>query len=119
MTARCSCFVFVAPPVLPDRGQETLSWKFREGDVLKYTTEQTTTLNFKVMGKERKQKRAQSMTYTWTIKGVSADGDADITHRIDRVTMKIECTTLHAVRIRLEHARQPTFPSRLKAEVSS
>ena len=28
---------------LPDaRGQETLRWKFREGDVLKYTTEQTT-----------------------------------------------------------------------------
>jgi hypothetical protein len=71
-------------------GQETLSWKFRDGDVLKYTTEQTTTLSFKVMGKERKQKRAQNVTYTWTIKGVSEAGDADITQRIERLFMKVE-----------------------------
>ena len=30
------------------------------------------------------------MTYTWSIKGVSPDGVADITQRIERVTMKIE-----------------------------
>jgi hypothetical protein len=71
-------------------GQETLSWKFREGDVLKYTTAQTTALNFKVMGKERKQKRTQTVTYTWSIKGVSETGVADITHRIERVVMKLE-----------------------------
>ncbi len=72
------------------QGQETLSWKFREGDVLRYTTEQTTMLSFKAMGKERKQKRAQGVTYTWSIKGVSPEGVADITQRIERVTMKIE-----------------------------
>jgi Family of unknown function (DUF6263) len=71
-------------------GQETLRWKFREGDVLRYTTEQTTTLSFKAMGKERKQKRAQSVTFTWSINGVSPDGVALITQRIERVTMKIE-----------------------------
>ena len=88
------------------QGQDTLSWKFREGDVLRYMTEQTTMLNFKAMGRERKQKRAQSVTYTWSIKGVSPEGVADITQRIERVTMKIERATLHGVRIRLEHASQ-------------
>jgi hypothetical protein len=71
-------------------GQETLTWKFREGDVLNYTNEQTTLLVAKVMGKERKMKRAQSVTYTWSVKGVSEAGVADITQRIERVTMKIE-----------------------------
>jgi hypothetical protein len=83
-------FVMSAAGLADARGQETLSWKFREGDVLKYTTEQTTMLNFKVSGRERKQKRTQSVTYTWSIKGVADSGDADITHRIERVTMKLE-----------------------------
>jgi hypothetical protein len=79
-----------AAGLCPVQGQETLSWRFREGDVLRYTTEQTTMLSFKAMGKERKQKRAQSVTYTWTIKAVTSEGVADITQRIERVTMKIE-----------------------------
>jgi hypothetical protein len=87
-------FVFViasnASGLPQARGQDTLSWKFREGDVLKYTNEQTNVLSFKAMGKLRKQKRSQSLTYTWSIKGVSAAGVADVTQRIERVTMKIE-----------------------------
>jgi Family of unknown function (DUF6263) len=76
---------------LPDaRGQETLSWKFKDGDVLKYTTEQTTVITVKVTGKERKQTRAQGATYTWSITGVSEAGDALITQRIERLTMKVE-----------------------------
>jgi Family of unknown function (DUF6263) len=72
------------------RAQEILRWKFSAGDVLKYTTEQTTMMTVKVMGRERKQKRAQTTTYTWSVKGVSATGDADIVQRIDRLTMKVE-----------------------------
>jgi hypothetical protein len=83
-------FVIGAAGLPLAHGQETLSWKFRDGDVLKYTTEQTTMLSFKVMGKERKQKRAQSVTYTWSINGVSEAGEADITQRIERLTMKVE-----------------------------
>jgi hypothetical protein len=76
---------------LPDaRGQEVLRWKFREGDVLKYTHEQTTNVTIKVLGRDRKQKRSVSTTYSWSIKAVSDAGDADITQRIERLTMKIE-----------------------------
>jgi Family of unknown function (DUF6263) len=72
------------------RGQEALRWKFRDGDVLKYTTEQTTVMTVKIMGKERKQKRAVITTYTWTVKGVSETGDADIMQRIERLAMKVD-----------------------------
>ncbi len=81
----------ICAAALPDaHGQESLSWKFREGDVLKYTTEQTTSLAFTVAGKARKQKRAQGVTYTWSVKSVSEAGGADITQRIERVTTKVE-----------------------------
>ncbi len=72
------------------QAQETLRWKFREGDVLKYTSAQTTTLSAKIMGRERKQKRASTTMYTWTVKAVTEAGDANVVHRIDRLSMKIE-----------------------------
>ena len=65
---RRSSFVMTGAGLPHARGQDTLRWKFRDGDVLKYTTEQTTVMTVKVMGKERKQKRAVTTTYTWSIK---------------------------------------------------
>ena len=41
-------------------------------------------------GQREEAEARQSVTYTWSIKGVSPDGVADITQRIERVTMKIE-----------------------------
>ncbi len=83
-------FVLLAAGLPEALGQQVLSWKFQEGDLLKYTTEQTTLMTIKIMGTERKEKRAQSATYTWSIKGVSAAGEADVTQRIERLTMKVE-----------------------------
>ena len=83
-------FVLSYAGVRDARAQEILRWKFSDGDVLKYTNEQTTMMTVKVMGRERKQKRAQTTTYTWSVKGVSPTGDADIVQRIDRLTMKVE-----------------------------
>jgi uncharacterized protein DUF6263 len=72
------------------RGQDALRWKFRDGDVLKYTTEQTTVMTVKLMGKERKQKRGVTTTYTWSVKAVSETGEADIIQRIERLAMKVD-----------------------------
>ena len=83
-------FVLCAANLPEAFGQQVLSWKFQEGNVLKYTTEQTTLMTIKIKGKERKEKRAQSATYSWSITGVSADGEADVTQRIERLTMKVE-----------------------------
>jgi hypothetical protein len=76
---------------LPEaRGQQALRRKFQSGDVLKYTTEQSTVMTVKITGRERKQKRAISTTYSWSIKAVGDNGDADITQKIERLKMKIE-----------------------------
>src|SRR5262245_57800054 len=82
--------VMIATGLRGASGQETLRWKFRDGDVLKYTMEQTTLMTVKVMGKERKQKRAVTTTYTWSVKDVAASGAADVIQRIERFTMKVD-----------------------------
>jgi len=72
------------------RAQETLRWKLTAGDVLNYRTEQKMVKSIKFMGKDRKQTISQSITYSWSVKEVSADGLADIMQRIDRLTMRVE-----------------------------
>jgi hypothetical protein len=89
LTAVISVFV-IGTGLSAARGQETLRWKFRDGDVLKYTMEQTTVMTVKVMGRERKQKRSVTTTYTWSVKAVSDSGEADIIQRIERLAMKVD-----------------------------
>jgi len=83
-------FVVTGSGLAEARGQQVLRWKFQSGDVLKYTTEQSTVMTVKIMGRERKQKRAISTTYSWSTKALGENGDADITQKIERLTMKIE-----------------------------
>jgi hypothetical protein len=72
------------------RAEEILRWKLKSGDVLKYTTEQKIVMNVKVMGRDRKQSRSQTIHYTWKVKDVANDGLAEIVQRIDRLNMRVE-----------------------------
>jgi hypothetical protein len=73
------------------RAQEVLRWKFKAGDVLKYTTEQKMLMSIKGSTvRARKQTRTQTIQFTWTIKQMSDDGSAEILQKIDRLTMRVE-----------------------------
>jgi hypothetical protein len=72
------------------RAQEILRWKLKVGDVLKYTTEQKIVMSVKVMGRDRKQTRTQTIHYSWTVKDVAGDGIAEIVQRIERLSMRVE-----------------------------
>src|SRR5262249_51723913 len=72
------------------QAQEVLRWKLKAGDVLKYTTEQKIVMSVKVMGRDRKQTRTQTIHYSWNIKTVSNDGLAEIVQRIERLSMRVE-----------------------------
>jgi Family of unknown function (DUF6263) len=74
---------------LDARAQEVLRWKLKNGDVLKYSAEQKQVMNVKHMGRERKQTRAHTIDYTWSVTAVLANGDADVTQKIEHVTMKV------------------------------
>jgi Family of unknown function (DUF6263) len=64
-----------------------LRWKFKEGDVLRYSMDQTTVSTGldPVSGREMKQTLGLIMDMTWTIKSVDASGVATMTQKIDRV----------------------------------
>jgi hypothetical protein len=75
------------------RAQEVLRWKFKAGDVLKYSTEQKMVQTVKgSMVREQKQTRTQAIQFSWNVKDVASDGSAEIVQRIDRVTMRVDVT---------------------------
>ncbi len=67
-----------------------LSWKLKAGEVLRYAVEEKMTTTSKVMEKENKANTTRTINLSWTVKGVSAAGDADIALRFERVRMHIE-----------------------------
>jgi hypothetical protein len=74
----------------PAFGADTLSWKFKPGETLRYTMEQNTTQGMKAMGQEFKTKLTQTVDLHWSVKSVSSDGVADLGQTIDRVRTKVE-----------------------------
>jgi hypothetical protein len=69
---------------------ETPRWKLNPGEVLHYTLESKLVANYKVMGRDKKSTRSNTINLSWTVKSVSANGDAEIALRFDRVRMRIE-----------------------------
>jgi hypothetical protein len=69
---------------------QTLRWNLKPGDVLHYTLDTTQAANFKVMGRDKKSSRSHTINLSWTVKGVSPVGDAEIALKFDRIRMRIE-----------------------------
>jgi hypothetical protein len=69
---------------------QTLRWKLKPGEVLHYTLDTKQAANFKVMGRDKKSSRSHTINLSWTVKGVSATGDAEIALKFDRIRMRIE-----------------------------
>ena len=75
---------------MPASAADTLEWKFKPGETLKYTMVQQTTQGVKAMGQEFKTNLNQTVDLHWSVKGVSPEGLADLTQTIDRIRTKIE-----------------------------
>jgi hypothetical protein len=69
---------------------QTLRWKLKPGDVLHYALDSKQTANFKVMGRDKKSSRSHTINLSWTVKGVTATGDAEIALKFDRIRMRID-----------------------------
>jgi len=64
----------------------TLRWKFKEGDVLRYSMDQNTVQSGEdPQGREVKQTFGLIMDMTWTVKSVDASGLATLQQTVDRV----------------------------------
>jgi hypothetical protein len=71
-------------------GAQTLRWKLKSGEVLHYTLDSKQAANFKVMGRDKKSSRSHTINLSWTVKSVSAGGDAEIALKFDRIRMRID-----------------------------
>jgi Family of unknown function (DUF6263) len=71
----------------PTLAKTMLRWKFKVGDVLRYSMDQTTVTTGPdpISGREMKQTLGLIMDMTWTVKSVDASGVASMSQKIDRV----------------------------------
>jgi predicted secreted protein len=67
-----------------------LRWKLKPGEVLRYVVEEKTTQTSKEGERENKGSTTRTTNLTWSVKGVSDAGDADIVLKYERVRMHIE-----------------------------
>ena len=75
---------------LSARAAEPLTWKFKEGEVIRYKLVQKTETKMKAGGREGGSKVEQISDVRWTVKSVSAEGLAQMTQTIDRVRVKMD-----------------------------
>jgi hypothetical protein len=73
------------------RAQEILRWKLKAGDVLNYKSEEQQKMSVKSNdGRERKQTRSHTISFSWTVRDVLSTGEAEITQKINRLSMRVE-----------------------------
>jgi hypothetical protein len=70
---------------------ETLRWKFQPGETLHYSMDQKTVTTARFPGgQENKTTLAQTIEMTWAVKGVDANGYAELTQTIGRIRDQVE-----------------------------
>src|SRR4051812_7552274 len=70
-----------------------LRWKFKPGEILRYSMEQTTVTTLNVPDQQEIQTTLnQTIDLSWAVKGVAADGTADVLWTIDRMRLNIKST---------------------------
>ncbi len=78
--------LLVGTGAAPTPAKTTLRWKFKAGDALHYSMDQTTVSTGQdPSGREIKQTFGLILDMTWTVKSVDASGVASMTQTIDRV----------------------------------
>jgi hypothetical protein len=74
----------------PARGSETLRWKFKTGETLRYTMVQEMSQGMKAKGQEIKSSIKQTIDLHWSVKSINSDGVAELSQTIDRIRTKVE-----------------------------
>jgi hypothetical protein len=73
---------------------ETLRWKFKAGDTLRFSIEQKSNMSVKAMGTERKSNRTHTVEMSWKVLRVDAGDEAEIMQKLDRIRMHVEIPPL-------------------------
>jgi hypothetical protein len=71
-------------------GAQVLQWKFKPGEILRYSMDQKVSMVARGMDRENKSTRSQIVEMSWKVNSVAGDGSADVAQRIDRVRLRVE-----------------------------
>jgi hypothetical protein len=101
------------------QSQDTLRWKLSPGEVLRYKTEQEMRVSLKEQGKSRegKQRRNQTIYYSWKVTGVSSEGTAQVMQKIDRLVMSVEAPPYMALEWDSSNQEKAQVPEPFEPEV--
>jgi len=70
--------------------QESLAWKFTNGESLKYVVQQSTQMEMDLNGQKQTMTMNQTMDMAWKIATVESNGNAKMAQVVDRVQFKSE-----------------------------
>ena len=73
----------------PARSDTAPRWKFTPGQKRTYVLTKKTAVKMEVMGRPTETNFTQTVDFTWEIKGVDSDGNADITQTIHHFKLQV------------------------------
>src|SRR5262249_8278289 len=59
-------------------GAQVLQWKFKPGEILRYSMDQKVAMVARGMDRENKSTRSQIVEMTWKVNSVAGDGSAEV-----------------------------------------
>ncbi|MGC8639074.1 MAG: DUF6263 family protein [Isosphaeraceae bacterium] len=74
----------------PAASAESLRWKLKAGESLRYTMVQEISQQMKLPDRDLKQTTNLTVNLHWSVKSVASDGVAEMTQTIDRVRLKVD-----------------------------
>jgi Family of unknown function (DUF6263) len=90
MLRTCLFLLSACMTVTAVSAQDTLAWKFRNGETLKFSVQQSMKTHMTIDKKPLKTSMAQMMEMSWKVNKVESDGNAVIGQEIDRVRFSME-----------------------------
>lgn len=77
--------------------QQELKWKFRAGEKLNYLVQQDMRMSMDYNGREIASTMKQTIDTSWQIRRVNAQGNAELTQRINRIKIEMKGGPLGAI----------------------
>lgn len=74
----------------PARADNTLRWKFKQGESLNYVMDRKTDIKMDMSGSLIEAKSGMTFDMTWKVKSVAADGTAELEQTVDRIQMTMD-----------------------------
>lgn len=90
--------------------QDTLQWKFRQNETLKYSVVQNMKTAMKIGGNNVNQNMNQAMDMSWQILGNSANGNTMMNQVVNRIRMKMDGGPAGAIEFDTQSTEKPSNP---------